>query len=127
MKKLFLFSVLVCSAGFAQQQPKLSLTAPVPANTFVAPDFSAYSKNYAEVFGQYQYTFNTANIKYKRIYAAPDGNFYSLGDGRYVPVMPLAANTAYLYNFNSGDIVSGVVSALTGSNFNLSYTFKKKK
>ncbi len=91
------------------------------------PDFSYYSKNYTSVFGTHQYTLERDKITRLSIYAAPDGNYYSLGDGRYIPNMPIAGNTAAFGNYIGSDLFSGVLSALSGQNFSLEYTIWKKK
>lgn len=91
------------------------------------PDFSYYSKNYKSVFGTRQYTFDRDKFNKFSIYVAPDGNYYSLGDGRFVPSSPIAGNTAMFVNYTDSDIFSGVISALTGKDFSLSYTLWKTK
>lgn len=91
------------------------------------PDFTYYSKNYASVFGTHQYTLERDKITRLSIYAAPDGNYYSLGDGRYIPNMPIAGNTAVFGNYIGSDLFSGVISALSGQNFSMGYTIWKKK
>ncbi|MFP9115128.1 hypothetical protein ACLI1A_14410 [Flavobacterium sp. RHBU_3] len=127
MKKIFIIAVLItATAGFAQQK-KLSFTAiPQDSLKLKLPDFSYFSKNYESVFGRFQYTFDRGAINNRSIYAAPDGNYYSLGDGRYVPTMPIAGNSPLFYNYQGGDIVSGIINAITGTNTEI-YIFKSNK
>lgn len=127
MKRICLIIILVSTTGFAQQK-KLSFTAKLQDSLKLQmPDFGYYSKNYTSVFGTHQYTLDRDRIKKFSIYAAPDGNYYSLGDGRFVPTVPMAGNTAMFASYTGSDIFSGVISALTGQNFSLGYTIWDRK
>lgn len=128
MKKILLISCLtVPFLSIAQHGQSNAVLRNNILKDYQAPDFSYYSKNYEEVFGRYQYTFDALNTNNRSIFVAPDGNYYSMGDGRQAPFMAVAANTALHYNYNGGDIMSGVLSALTGQSINVGYTLFTSK
>ena len=128
MKKSIL---LICLAfSFAANAQQKSTTAVVKDNIlkdYHAPDFTYYAKNYEELFGSYRYTFDVNPNKYG-IFVLPNSFFYSLDDGRKLPIMVMADNnTSLYYNFNGGNIISGVLSALTGESITAGYTLPRKK
>jgi len=127
MKTILSLLLLVTATGLSAQQHysfNYKVQDSLKPNL---PDFTYYSKNYATVFGMRHYTFDRDKIKKLSVYVAPDGNYYSLGDGRYVPGMPIAGNTSLFANYIGSDIFSGVLSALSGQNFSMGYTIWKKK
>lgn len=126
MKKLACMFLIFCTASLTAQQYSSNYKVQNSLKPNL-PDFSYYSKNYKSVFGTRQYTFDRDKFNKFSIYVAPDGNYYSLGDGRFVPSSPIAGNTAMFVNYTDSDIFSGVISALTGKDFSLSYTLWKTK
>lgn len=126
MKKLACILLVFCAASLSAQQYSSGYKAQNSLKPNL-PDFSYYSKNYKSVFGTHQYTFDRDKLNKFSIYVAPDGNYYSLGDGRFVPSSPIAGITAVFANYTDSDIFSGVISALTGKDFSLNYTLWKTK
>lgn len=125
MRKIFLtIALLYVATSFAQNNFTLVKNDSLKKNI---PDFSIYSKNFETYFGNHQYTFDPTKAKSKNVLVSQDGNFYSLGDGRYLPNMPIAGNTPVFHNYIGSDIFSGVISAFSGRNVNIGFTFPSKK
>ena len=120
MKKHFVIALLASGCFcYAQQMPR-SLKAAVNESRVedgilkpsFSPQLSFYSKNYTQVFGRFNYTFDAQTSGQRNVYVASDDKMY-FNNINFITEMPIAGQLT-TYNFNDADIVKALFAALSG-------------
>ena len=137
MKK-YLTIIVLTTAYFcnAQQLPQ-SLTVAVNSNKVgqgilmptISPALSFYSKNYTEVFGRFNFSYDAQNIGRTNVYVGSNDKLYYNSGYIFVTDMPSAGvNVSYStsYNYNNSDYLGGLLSLIAGRNIELGFGGKVK-
>jgi len=135
-KHLTLIALATACICSAQKLPQ-SLTVAVNSNKVghgvlmptITPALSFYSKNYTEVFGRFNFSYDAQNIGRTNVYVGSNDKLYYNSGYIFVTDMPSAGvNISYsnLYNYNNSDYLGGILSLLAGRNIELGFGGKVK-
>ena len=132
MKSYLIIAALVLSSFVYSQVIPQNLNVAVRqnmANTLLPvfnPHLSFYSKNYNEIFGMYNYTFNTLNLGVRDVYVA-DNKLYYNASHLFITQMPLGGLTlSGDYHVNQFYPLGGIITLLGGKEDLLSFKTKRK-
>ena len=136
MKKYLTFIALATAYFCNAQQLPQSLTVAVNSSKVgqgivkpvITPELSFYSKNYTEVFGRFNYNFDTQSIGTTKVYVGSNDKFYFNSGSIFITEMPIAGvtNLYNIFNYNSNDYLEGVLSLIAGKNIELGFGGKVK-
>ena len=135
MKKHFTLIALATTCFCSAQQLPQSLTVAVNSSKVgqgvlmptISPALSFYSKNYIEVFGRFNYTYDAQSIGATKVYVGSNDKFYFNSGSIFITEMPIAGVTNYnVFNYNSNDYLEGLLSLMAGKNIDLGIGGKVK-
>ena len=94
----------------------------------ISPALSFYSKNYIEVFGRFNYTYDAQSIGATKVYVGSNDKFYFNSGSIFITEMPIAGVTTNynVFNYNSNDYLEGLLSLMAGKNIDLGIGGKVK-
>ncbi|TRW27466.1 hypothetical protein FMM05_02160 [Flavobacterium zepuense] len=87
-----------------------------------SPQLSFYSKNYTRVFGRFNYTFDAQTSGQRNVYVSSDNKLY-FGNINFITEMPIAGQLS-TYNFNDADLITAVLSTISGDDLYKGLKFK---
>jgi len=135
MKKHFTLIALATTCFCSAQQLPQSLTVAVNSSKVgqgvlmptISPALSFYSKNYIEVFGRFNYTYDAQSIGTTKVYVGSNDKFYFNSGSIFITEMPIAGVTNYnVFNYNSNDYLEGLLSLMAGKNIDIGIGGKVK-